>query len=74
VDFDPFAEQGEIVARLPWGPCIRKLNSLQVCYYFEPSPAWELENRLCRSANLLSDGTIYASLEDQRSQLFRLNY
>jgi cyclic pyranopterin phosphate synthase len=72
VDFDPFAGRGEVLARLPWGPCIRRLGSRQVCYYFEPTPAWELEHRLCRSINLLSDGTIYASLEDQRSRLFQL--
>ena len=72
VDFDPFAGQGEIVARLPWGPCIRQIDSRRVCYYFEPTPQWELEHRLCRSINLLSDGSIYASLEDQRSRLFPL--
>ena len=70
VDFDPFAGQGEIVSRLPWGPCIRQIELGRVCYYFEPTPQWELEHRLCRSINLLSDGSIYASLEDQRSRLF----
>ena len=72
VDFDPFAGRGAIVARLPWGPCIRQIDSSRVCYYYEPTPEWELEHRLCRSINLLSDGTAYASLEDQRSRLFRL--
>jgi cyclic pyranopterin phosphate synthase len=73
VDFDPFAEQGEVIATLPWGPCIRHIEGLQVCYYHEPTPPWELQNRLCRSSNLLSDGSVYASLEDQRSLLYRLN-
>lgn len=73
VSFDPFAGQGEIVGELPWGPAIRRIGEFQVCYYREPTPAWELEHQLCRSVNLLSDGTIYASLEDQSSQLFRLN-
>jgi cyclic pyranopterin phosphate synthase len=73
IECDPFDNRGIVVGRLPWGPKIRKINSYQVCYYFEPTPAWELENRLCRSANLLSDGTVYASLEDQRSRLFQLN-
>lgn len=73
VDFDPFAEQGEIVGRLPWGPTIRRIGEFQVCYYREPTPAWELEHQRCRSVNLLSDGTVYASLEDQSSRLFRLN-
>ena len=73
VEFDPFAGMGEVVARLPWGPCVRKLKGAQVCYYHEPTPAWELEHRLCRSSNLLSDGAVYASLEDTRSLLYRLN-
>ncbi|HZZ79326.1 MAG TPA: radical SAM protein [Gemmataceae bacterium] len=73
VAFDPFAEQGEIVARLPWGPAIRRMGELQVCYYHEPTPAWEKEHRICRSLNLLSDGTVYASLEDQSSRLYRLS-
>lgn len=72
VEFDPFEEQGEVVARLPWGPCVRRIEGVQVCYYREPTPEWERTNRLCRSSNLLSDGTVYASLEDQRSLLYRL--
>lgn len=72
VEADPFADRGVVLAQLPWGPCIRRLDSQTVCYYFEPTPAWELENRLCRSTNLLSDGIVYASLEDQRSRLFQL--
>jgi pyruvate-formate lyase-activating enzyme len=72
VDFDPFAEAGKVIARLPWGPCIRRLRGVQVCYYHEPTPGWELEHRLCRSSNLLSDGSVYASLEDTRSLLYRL--
>src|SRR5208283_5306638 len=69
IEFDPFAGTGEIVGRLPWGPCIRRIGELQVCHYHEPTPAWELAHRLCRSSNLLSDGSVYASLEDQRSLL-----
>jgi cyclic pyranopterin phosphate synthase len=72
VEFDPFAATGETVGRLPWGPCIRRLGDFQVCYYHEPTPQWELTNRLCRSSNLLSDGSVYASLEDQRSLLYHL--
>lgn len=69
---DPFTDQGEVIARLPWGPCVRRLREVQVCYYHEPTPQWELEHRLCRSSNLLSDGTVYASLEETRSLLYRL--
>jgi cyclic pyranopterin phosphate synthase len=73
IEYDPFAGEGEVVDRLPWGPEIRRIGGLQVCYYHEPTPVWELENRLCRSSNLLSDGTVYASLEDQRSRLYQLS-
>jgi MoaA/NifB/PqqE/SkfB family radical SAM enzyme len=72
VEEDPFAGEGEVVARLPWGPCVRRLRGVQVCYYHEPTPQWELGHRLCRSSNLLSDGTVYASLEETRSLLYRL--
>ncbi|HDN27257.1 MAG TPA: radical SAM protein [Thioploca sp.] len=72
VEYDPFANEGEIVARLPWGPEIRQIGELQVCYYYEPTPQWELEHRLCRSSNLLSDGKVYASLEEKQSLLFQL--
>jgi cyclic pyranopterin phosphate synthase len=70
---DPFDGAGEVIATLPWGPCIRRLKGVQVCHYHEPTPRWELENRLCRSSNLLSDGTVYASLEDVQSLLYRLS-
>lgn len=72
INADPFADCGEVLGELPWGPKIRRLGECQVCYYFEPDPAWELENQRCRSWNLLSDGRVYASLEDRRSLLFRL--
>jgi cyclic pyranopterin phosphate synthase len=72
VEGDPFGVEGEEVARLPWGPSVRRIRGVQVCYYHEPTPDWELHNRLCRSSNLLSDGSVYASLEDTRSLLYRL--
>jgi MoaA/NifB/PqqE/SkfB family radical SAM enzyme len=72
VEGDPFGGEGEVVARLPWGPCVRRLRGVQACYYHEPTPQWELEHRLCRSSNLLSDGSVYASLEEMRSLLYRL--
>jgi pyruvate-formate lyase-activating enzyme len=73
IDQDPFTDRGTVVGRLPWGPSIRRLGAFQVCYYYEPHPAWEKEHRLCRSINLMSDGSAYASLEDHRSRLFRLS-
>lgn len=72
VELDPFAGRGEVVARLPWGPEVRRIEEGQVCFYREPTPAWERENGICRSSNLLSDGKVYASLEDERSLLFQL--
>jgi cyclic pyranopterin phosphate synthase len=73
VTFDPFVGQGEPIAKLPWGPTVRRIGEFQVCHYREPTPAWEKEHQTCRSVNLLSDGTVYASLEDQSSRLFRLS-
>jgi cyclic pyranopterin phosphate synthase len=72
VECDPFAGEGEVIARLPWGPSVRRLKGVQVCYYSEPTPQWERHNRQCRSSNLLSDGAVYASLEDTSSLLYRL--
>ncbi|OAI48261.1 hypothetical protein AYO44_07465 [Planctomycetaceae bacterium SCGC AG-212-F19] len=72
VAFDPFTGMGHVLGELPWGPMIRSIEGVQVCYYHEPTPDWELAHRLCRSSNLLSDGSVYASLEDQRSLLYRL--
>jgi MoaA/NifB/PqqE/SkfB family radical SAM enzyme len=72
VEWDPFEGTGEVVGSLPWGPTIRRIEDLQLCYYREPTPAWELANRTGRSTNLLSDGSVYASLEDRQSLLYRL--
>lgn len=69
VDADPFEGRGTIVARLPWGPAIRRLGELQICHYTEPTPAWERQHRLGRSLNLMADGTIYGSLEDAQSRV-----
>lgn len=72
VQADPFADAGEVVGSLPWGPKIRRIQEVQVCHYFEPTPQWELLNRIARSSNLLSDGSVFASLEDETSLLYRL--
>ncbi len=71
VERDPFVGVGEIVGRLPWGPVIRRYEELSLCHYREPTPRWERTHRLARSSNLLSDGSVFASLEDHRSRLFR---
>ncbi|MGB1016891.1 MAG: radical SAM protein [Nannocystaceae bacterium] len=74
---DPFEHVGTIVDTLPWGPAIRRVvrrgQDCQICHYREPTPQWELQNKIGRSLNLLSDGTVYGSLEDARSLLFRLS-
>lgn len=72
IEADPFAGEGEVLFALPWGPEVRRIDGVQACYYREPTPAWEKEHRLCRSANLLSDGEVYASLEDEQSLLWAL--
>ena len=72
VEFDPFADDGIVLAELPWGPRIRRIQGVQLCYYHEPTPQWELAHQLCRSSNLLSDGAVYASLEETSSLLYRL--
>jgi len=72
VQCDPFAGQGTPIASLPWGPTIKRIGNHQVCFYFEPEPDWEKENRLCRSVNLLTSGEVFASLEDASSRLFQL--
>ncbi len=73
VEFDPFGHEGEVVASLPWGPRVRRIRGIQACFYHEPTPQWELNNRTCRSSNLLSDGSVYASLEETSSLLYRLS-
>ena len=72
IEFDPFANVGQVIATLPWGPEIKRIADKQVCYYYEPDPKWEKEHQLCRSVNLLRSGGVYASLEDASSLLFRL--
>jgi pyruvate-formate lyase-activating enzyme len=70
---DLFEGEGEVVSALPWGPRVRDIDGVRVCFYEEPTPRWELQHRLCRSSNLLSDGSVHASLEDTQSLLYRLD-
>jgi len=72
VQRDPCGIAGEEIASLPWGPQITRMGELQLCYYYEPTPEWELQNQIGRSLNLLADGKVYGSLEDRRSLLFTL--
>ena len=76
IDADPFVDIGAAVGRLPWGPTIRTVSrnhkECTVCHYREPTPTWELHHRIGRSLNLLSNGAVYGSLEDDRSLLFQL--
>jgi pyruvate-formate lyase-activating enzyme len=73
IEGDLFEGEGEVISALPWGPRVRDIDGVRVCFYQEPTPQWELENRLCRSSNLLADGSVHASLEDSRSLLYRLD-
>ncbi|MBI2372364.1 MAG: radical SAM protein [Deltaproteobacteria bacterium] len=71
VAIDPFEGDPEcpVVAELPWGPKIRDVAGLRTCFYYEPTPLWEKDHRICRSANLMADGRVFASLEDAQSEL-----
>ncbi len=63
----------KIKGRLPWGAPIYELDinnrKLTVAAYTEPSVSWELENKLCRSWNLMSDMKCFASLETKNSEI-----
>lgn len=72
INADPFEPEGGVIGALPWGPKLRHLRGVQLCWYHEPTPTWELEHRIGRSLNLLSSGEVYGSLEDHQSLLSRL--
>jgi len=63
------------VASLPWGAPIFSGKwdgkTMQIAAYTEPSVYWERINGIARSWNLMSDGTVLASLEDQTSQIIK---
>ena len=69
---------GEKIGELPWGSPIYRItwkdHILDIAIYTEPSVYWERKNKLCRSWNLLADGTCYASLEDRDSAIALKNY
>lgn len=58
-------------AELPWGASIYEgtwnCAPLRIAAYTEPSVFWERSNGVCRSWNLMADGTLLASLEDTKS-------
>jgi len=62
---------------LPWGSPIYEVrkfeHQIQVAAYTEPSISWELDNKLCRSWNLMANGHCYASLESMDSQVLIQN-
>lgn len=61
----------EVIGRLPWGAPIfeghTKFGPIKVAAYTEPSMFWERANGICRSWNIMADGTVLASLEDPTS-------
>ncbi|MBY0457447.1 MAG: radical SAM protein, partial [Gemmataceae bacterium] len=63
----------EPVGALPWGSPVYRLrwrgHELTVAAYTEPSVFWERANGLCRSWNLMADGTCYANLETADSRV-----
>ncbi len=68
-----FLEQqgAERLAELPWGAPIYRLprngRAINVAVYTEPSVFWERSHGVCRSWNLMADGTCYANLETAAS-------
>jgi molybdenum cofactor biosynthesis enzyme MoaA len=68
-----FLEQhgAERIAQLPWGAPIYHLNwkgwRMNVAVYTEPSVFWERSYGICRSWNLMADGTCLANLETESS-------
>jgi hypothetical protein len=65
------------VNELPWGSPIYegkwRGHQLRIAAYTEPSLYWERFNGMARSWNLLSDGTVFASLEDDQSIVCQSN-
>lgn len=59
------------IDKLPWGSPIVLLNwkgvELKIAVYTEPSVYWERTHGICRSWNLMADGTCYANLETKES-------
>ena len=58
---------------LPWGAPVYDLawqgRNIRVAVYTEPSVFWERANGICRSWNLMADGTCYANLETTQSRI-----
>lgn len=56
-----------LVDNLPWGSPVYKGiyngHEFKIAAYTEPSVYWERINGICRSWNVMSDGSCYASLE-----------
>lgn len=60
-----------LVGTLPWGSPIYEgyyeNHKFKIAIYTEPSVYWERSNGICRSWNIMSDGSSYASLESVNS-------
>lgn len=54
---------------LPWGAPVYGNDKISVACYTEPSIGWELNNNLCRSWNIMSNGKCLASLEHLDSEI-----
>ena len=63
----------KIISRLPWGAPVYETEvngrTIKAAAYTEPSLYWERSQGLARSWNIMSDGTVLASLEDKDSQV-----
>lgn len=67
------ARGAEKISELPWGSPVYRVRwmgrDLTVAAYTEPSAFWERKYGVCRSWNLMADGTCYANLETARSRV-----
>ncbi|QJX00739.1 aminotransferase class I/II-fold pyridoxal phosphate-dependent enzyme [Frigoriglobus tundricola] len=65
------AHGAERAGALPWGAPTYRLRwggrQLSVVAYTEPSVFWERTHGICRSWNLMADGTCFANLETTKS-------
>ncbi len=67
------AQSFERCAELPWGAPVfsGKVDGkpVRVAAYSEPSLFWERSKGIARSWNVMSDGSVFASLEDRASRI-----
>ena len=56
--------------QLPWGSPVYNKDGINIAAYTEPSVMWERVHKTARSWNLMSNGEVFASLEDLGSKIW----